>query len=255
LAAVIRKSPSLKQAEAPRLDFNTEQDAFDYAAEVTQEFDGWLRKSQSNIVEAYKDGRLVLLLSLRLAFPVPPDWHISIRSGMMHLVKHGIEVHDAATPERYFDHGDVYISAQQGLVLLESSQLVECPEGFIPSSVWLKRGHEVEHLFGDVPRSVFSLRVQVDGAVAEREVSVLPCSICSDSDEVTGVVKRVPQVDQSIPGQPTYPVRKRLREPKESEVVGWIKRIVLNNQGVWLTLGEAAAEYIDFIDMRLGVLD
>jgi hypothetical protein len=255
LVAVMRKTPSLEVPEASRLSFDTGQDALDYAAEVTQEFDGWLRQSQANIVKAYKDGQIELLLQFRCPLPLPSHWPISIRSGMVHLVGHGIERKSTPALERDLDHGDMGFCSQQGLMLLKAGQLVECPEGVVPSSVWLKRSHEIKHCGGDVLRPVSPLRVQINGVVTERKVSVVASFPDGHCDEVAGMVKSTAQVDQRIACESADPVGKRLREPEEAEIVSWIERIVLNDQCVWLTLSEAATEFIDLIDVRFGVLD
>jgi hypothetical protein len=254
-SASLQDHPSLEQVEAPRLSFNTSEDAINYAAKVSEEFDGWLAKSQANIVEAYKNGQVYLLLRWRGALTNPTDWPISVRSGVVHLVEHRFKPEAAATSKLNLHHGDVQFGSQEGFVLLKPSQLVECPEGVIPSSVWLARGHKVKHLFGNVSRPVLPLPLQVGRVIAKGEVSILAAPTCRNSDEVTGMVEGVAQVDQRITSQATYPVREGLREPQESEVVSWIKRIVLSDDGVRMTLSEAASEFIEFIDVSTGVLD
>jgi len=249
----MRKSPSFENAEAPPLRFDTQQDALDYAAEIAQDDCGWLGL-RDGIVEAYKNGHLELVVTFRVGLAYPTDWHISIRSRMVDLVQHRVES-ELCCAAVNDDFGNVHLRPQQGLVLLVSGKFVESPKGDIPSAIWLKRGHEVEHLFGDVFRPVASLAVQIESVLSKREMGVLATLSSGLGDEVPGMVERVPEVYESVAGKPADPVWKLGRWPEESQLVSWINRIVLNDQGIRLTLNKAASEYIDFIDVRLGVLD
>jgi hypothetical protein len=255
-AVVIKELPSLEQAEAPGLSFDTKQDALNYAAEVAQEGSSWRGQvERPNIVEAYKQGQIELLCELSGPLALPPDWHISIRPTVVHLVEHRVDHQTSAAGKLDVDLRNMQFGSKQRLMLLEASKLVESPQGDIPSSIWLKRGNEIKYLFGDVLRPAFSLPIEVGKVFSEGKVSVLSSRSRRNSDRVASVVEGIAQVHKSITSEPGDSIWQWLHEPQEAQFVSWIKRIVLNDDGVWLTLSEAAGEHINFFNVRLGVLD
>jgi hypothetical protein len=238
----------VEKAEPSRLRFNSNNDAISYADKVVEEFNRRLVENKvPNVVEAYRRVQMEIVVRLRIAAFNPADFHLIFRATTSAFDQNaGTFVGDFAREEN---------SANKIFMLTDVGELVESPEGFIPSLVWLKPSHEIKDFLGKVFGSMASTTFHVGSGVSEREMSVLAGLSGRDGNCVTELIERSPKVPDRIERQPGDSQRQRLNQPDILEIVSCIKRVWLSENGVRLTLKKSLREDFNFFDVALGMLD
>lgn len=237
-----------EKPEPSRLRFNSNNDAISYADKVVEEFNRRLVENKvPNVAEAYRRVQMEIVVRLRIAAFNPADFHLIFRATPGALDQNtGTFVDHFAREEN---------SANEIFMFTDVGKLVESPEGFIPSLVWLKSRHQIKDFLRDIFGSISSTTVDIGSGLAERKVCVLAGLSGRDGNCVTELIERGPKVLDRIERQPGDSQRQWLNQSDVLEIVSCIKRVWLSDNSVRLTLKKSLREDFNFVDVALGMLD
>jgi hypothetical protein len=244
----VAKGIVFEQSESTPLAFDSHDDAINYAKEVVEEFNsGFLEYNAIDIVEAYR--RVKLDIVVRGLAPIRDhgDWEY-----VFHACPVGLG-HENGGPARFIsDLSSEASGPDEVLMLVYVRELVQTPQGFIPSLVRLERGHKVKDFLVDVFGSMCSTSFDLSGALAEREVSVPSRPPRSDSNRESQLIERAPEILDGIQREARNTQGQGL---DELDVVPMVRSVWLSNDGVRITLKEGFSQNLNLVDVRLGVID
>jgi hypothetical protein len=177
-------------ADSLSLGFSSPKDALNFSREIAEDGKHWTASKHWNIAERYAKGHINVVVRCRVAdHPRNYDFIFSsIPTGRLiskyRFVKRG--------PSNEIRLSDVDSRLDDGSVFMNVANLVEGPEGRIPSLVWLQ-GHKYSL---DFVRYVHSFRFELAAKVASRIAKRKSCFIpeSSRNDCASAMIQRRPQV-------------------------------------------------------------
>ena len=226
---------------APR--FRGGEDALDYAARSVEEANRIFAASNLGLIKAYIEGDACVVV------PVFADSSASKYDLVFFAVVDGLKGDDS----RWTDVMDADISPadhdgdQRGVGRI--TQLVHCPNGFIPSLVRLERAKERHDFFRDVfaDFSPFYQVFEFGSAVADRELSSFGGEPPGcDGGTVSGLIKGRSEVFQSLLGDDGANVGQSRFEFEFEHLLSWVAGIRLVDHFVWLFEHENSDECMKF---------
>lgn len=241
------------KAEAPRLCFNSAEDALNFARHSAEDSVRWLTANRIDLYELYKNSHLELVIrfvSMRdadqyhLVFrAIPPRWPrcllrgSGVGVGAAHAGDHGCDFEDS------FVFGGV-------------SQLVHGPKEMVPSFVWLKRDHQIKDFFRDVSGAPLwgSCVFQSGSGVGEGEMSVLPFVARGACDGVPGLIERGSQMVDGLEGKPGDFPWHGFSEDDLVDIFGSVN-VVFDQLAVWVRPSKRIKLGLQFLGASLGKLD
>lgn len=238
-----------EKAETTRLELDSDADLMDYAAHSVEQSNRVCGQTNTiNIVEAYGNLNLELLIRIRIPNVDPTDWYLSILA----LPVASLKPHSIG----FVDH---VLGAEEGnqesFVLARVAELVQGPKGYIPSLVRLKRSHQGKDFWRDVFGSFSSTRFDFGGVIPERKVSVFPGIPACTSHGKAKVIERSAQVLESVGCVQRDWCWQRMLEHDAMQLLARIETIRLDAISVRLGVKEGLGAALDLSDLRLGVLD
>ena len=149
-----------KNPDAATLCFNSHEDAIDFANKSFQDTVRWQAVNDVDFAKRYERGGLHVAIDIEVgSFADPSKCHLIFVAvpGRIHNSLHGTAAQNSEIPKLEFIGDDCHRAKDSMFVGI--SQLVQGPQGVIPSLVWLERFHDRKDVwrdfFGTTRRSVF----------------------------------------------------------------------------------------------------
>jgi hypothetical protein len=245
------------KAKAAALSLGSHQDALDFVAHSVE--DQFCRPIAENFnaIDRYRKGEFAAYLEIiagrhghqcHLAFSrVPPDsstcWTSNVALGPT-MVDFGVE------GGRGVIDGERYESA----VFLGITELVQGPEGIIPSFVWVESSKDRE----DFRRQMFArfsspidMGIELIESVGEREVGLFRRDFAtSHSGGVSGLVEHGAKVIYGIENDAWQHDRQWLGELDFVKILSGL-RLFINEVGPWVTVDKLRLNSIEVGDVML----
>lgn len=238
---------SLDKPKPCRLRFRTQDDALNYARDVLQYGADFFTAYGLNIPKRYAMGEIEVVLKVSAGrdyseyefvfFNVPGK----IRE--VALASHdGLAQSDLSREKS--DRGDE-------LVFVGITELVESPDGVIPSLVRVERAKERYDIGGQILASPFDDVFESSNIVRNREVGGLGCGLTAQrGSSKSGLIKGGAQRLKALDGEVRDIVGQR---PGHLELVKLVPglRLYLNRSSVWLRLEKGFTLPGDFVDVLI----
>jgi hypothetical protein len=145
------------------------------------------------------------------------------------------------------------LKRNKSAVFLGVTELVQGPEGVIPSFVWIEPAKQRYDFRGailaDLP--AFNIVIEAGKVISERKVSSFGVSLATcDSGSVASLVQHSPHIANGVKEDAGEHFRQLLREFDFVNIRSRL-RILINNVGPWLTFNKVVNERIEILDVML----
>jgi hypothetical protein len=226
----------MRKPDASRLRFDSSDDALDFARKCVEDGNRRFASQRFDLVKRYRELDLDIVVQLHdgvshqnhdlISRAVPSGGGKLHVAGVSHIEV--LDVHSGPTERDWHQLG-----------VLAAGDLVQCPEGAIPSLVWLERPRKRRDLLRDIlasaHRARFVGRVTCEGKVRRLEGS----ATCRNGRGVHGLVKCVPKVLSDL-SHHDPPVGEFRWELDLQDVMSGL-RVALNRYGASVLLKECAS--------------
>jgi hypothetical protein len=240
---------ALDKADAPRLRFNSQNDALDFASHCVENGNRWLATHDIHFSKRYEEGEIDLVLELT----------IGADATKYHLVLFAIPPWDRQSAGRQEATTKIHPSDShfcgQKTVLASVTKLIECPDKVIASFVRIERAKERYDVRRDILASSFDASFKSDYIVCDREVGGfgvnLPvCDGCYES----GLIEPRSEPFDNFIGEIRQTVWQGLCELNLVKLVDSI-RIGLDDPCVWLVIEKPLDPGIEITNVALCARD
>lgn len=233
--------------EPPRLRFDTQEDALNFARQIVEDGNRWLSNKQLDFAELYIQEKVELVVKLG-AFGLNRRKcdliFASVRDGLRvrdTRVKSGVPIRST----------DADSDRNELNVLISDTYLVESPEKVIPSLVRLECAKEREDVLWNVLGPPWRASFPFGQASTNREGGVFEPSITrSERNAVGSVIQRGPKIVDGIGGNVGEEFRQRHELEPMKLFVGNI-RIWLDKYVVWFCVREGFNLPFEILDVML----
>lgn len=265
----------LSKEESSALCFRCSEDAINYAHHVVEDANRRLADLSLNAVERYVKGDVCLVARAKFAvgptecdlvfFRVPvgvADAHSALHTVDFDFVNQIDHAVGAKGRNRLGRFGEMQICAadierNQGAVFLGVTELVQGPEGIIPSLVCLERPKQREDFRWQILASAtVDHMLDSSGVVTERKLSTFRLDFSTrNGARVTRLVENGSQIVGSVESDAG---QLRWKPPGELDlmnVIASIDQILINNVGPWLVSHKLVDFGVEIIDVMLCARD
>ena len=248
---------SVEQADAPRLSFDSHEAALDFAKQGVEETGRFLARHSLDLADHYKHMKCEVVTKCR-SMRDASEYHLIFRAVPLGWPRD--EAGLAGTAEESLIESGVTNGVNDGkndFMFVGITQLVQSPEGTIPSFVWLKRHHHVKDFFRYVlgaPLSRVVLTSNGGFVATEREVGVVAGFASSDSSSISGSIERGAQMAEDFKGDPWQGGWEGFGQLDLMRILSSVG-IWFNDSGVWVAVDEASHLSFKLLDTSLGILD
>lgn len=207
-------------SNSSRLGFHSPQDALDFVREIAEDGKHWYASKHWNFAERYAKGEINIVVNCSIASD-PRDYDLvfsPVPSGAR-MSQQSIEAGTGRMTNE-FDILNVHGGFDNGSVFVGVSNLVQGPQGRIPSLVWLERSKKRLDFVRDVLGFAFDLSLKFSFSVSKGKVR--PFSRCRGNDSTGGVIECRPEIIDSRNRLLSDSRRQRIRESDYIEIVNAI---------------------------------
>jgi hypothetical protein len=240
---------ALDKADAPRLRFNSQNDALDFAGHCVENGNRWLVAHDIHFSKRYEEGEIDIVLELTIwadatkyhlvLFAIPPRYRQSAGGQ-----KATTEIHSS----------DSHLCGQE-TVLASVTKLVECPDKVIPSFVRIERAKERYDIRRDILASSFNASFKSDHIVCDGEVGGLGVNLpIRDGCYESGLIEARSEPFDNFIGEIRQTVWQGLCELNLVKLVDSI-RVGLDDPCVWLVFEKPLDPGIEITNVALCARD
>lgn len=265
---------SLQKTESPALCFRSAQDAIDYAHHLTEDSNRRFALLNLSAIDRYIQGDVWLVVRVRadwcagecefVFYRVPigvADSHSGSEAALCPIVTGAPSVavsDDCRGSGQMRERKDrvSYIERDQCAVFLGVAELVQGPEGVIPSLVWLKRAEECEDFRRQIlAASPSNHMLQGGSIVPEGKLGLLGIDFpASDRACVTALVEDGAEIVGSVKDDAG---EVRWQPPCKLDLMkilsGW--KVLVNDVGPWLCIDKLVDSSVEVVDVMLCARD
>jgi hypothetical protein len=145
-----------------------------------------------------------------------------------------------------------------GLVLITNVQIMECPQGVIPSRVWLKRIDHINDLFSGLTYARFpDLFIEIGGDFGKWKINAVTTAPIRTCQIGSKDVKRASEIMNSIPKRSGNPVDELIYIFARDYFGEWNRkfRIVLRENFMGTRFIKPLKEFIDLRNVSFGPIE
>lgn len=191
-----RFAKSLKQPNLVGLSRDSTQGATNSFQHLIQDIVYRPEPNNFHFIENYLGGKLDIVLEFSVKAS-PCHFHFVFRAVPSSLgPANGVKVM-RNNPSQYRAHGN---EGNNNLVLIAIAELVQCPQGIIPSEVWLAVDHDIKNALRDIAGPTFTLRScnNFIEAIPKREVGMLPSASRCPRDSESSMIQCGTQIVKGV---------------------------------------------------------
>lgn len=161
---------SVDDSEAPCLRFSSKQDALDFARHGAEGAEDFMLSYSLDFAERYVKANLDLVFKIR-SLATSGDYHL-IFSAIPNWARENFrrQWSRGAHPENIDTAAD-YADSRNQSVFVGVTDLVECPNGLVPSLVRLEAAKEINDVRRDFLAAFFDDELKIGSAIGNGEVS------------------------------------------------------------------------------------
>lgn len=235
--------------DSPGFTLDADQDALNDAAAFVEECNRrHIESCIPNIAESYCGGNLELVLRVILTGNQPRENYLAFRAVSRADIEFEAGAFDpkVAREDRPFE---------RDFVLHRVDDLVQTPQGFVPSLIRLERHHQIEDGLRDVHRSSPTVAVFLRSVLVEGEVRISATFAACESDGKTELIKRRSEIVCGVSCDTANSSWDGLSESQAKEAIARIDLIILGENFVRVSIKESRDKRFKFSDVFLRVLD
>jgi hypothetical protein len=239
--------PLLEQADPPRLRFDSQDDALNFARHSIKRSQHWLASHSLNWPERYKKGEIDIVLQIStdagdrkndlVFFAVPAG-------------RRDNQGHRAAHSHPPDDETGTRADRKYKPVSTLPTNSVECPDECIPTLVRLERAKKREDIRWKILEPSVQGILNIRGVVRDGEMDLVGAlCVTGDCDGVGGMIETGSQPLESLVSD----IRDEGREIGRELYFVFLKslRIALNDSGVWLCVEKGLSPRVDIANLLL----
>jgi hypothetical protein len=235
--------------EAPRLRFESPNDAMDFARKSVEQSRRWLAARDLTVAQRYKQGHAHLTIIVEASSGMHPSKLELLLCAIPTVYKVAWPFNDERIAIRVFykNVGNIDVKLEDKLVFIRPRNPAHRVEQVIASAVWLECLDQADDLARDAAALATYLPVDRPGVRREREVAVPLRGAELDGGGVDGLIKRVPQVVEAVGSNDAQPSWDRLNDPDFAQVVS----------GLTVKLGDwsASAAFDESLTLKFKLVD